>query len=76
MHCSENRQIPYGTSDAITTDRQSHALRGGYNSACATFDHGLYCTVLDAQWGSPVVSITNAVDALLESLTLTHGDGS
>ena len=64
---------PGGTVAAIT---KSLALRGGYDSTCGEFDPDLYHTVLDAQWGGSVVSVTNAGDVFLENLTLTHGDGS
>lgn len=39
-------------------------------------DPDMYQTVLDAQWGGSVISITNADDVMLQHLTLTHGDGS
>jgi hypothetical protein len=39
-------------------------------------DPELYETVLDAQWGGSVISITNADDVGLMHLTLTHGDGT
>ena len=52
-------------------------LRGGYGQSCGDddFDPGLHQTVLDAQWGGSVISITNAGDVTLQHLTLTHGDG-
>jgi len=66
---------PGGTVAAITKEL---VLRGAYNQPCgdSDFDPDLYQTVLDAQWGGSVISITNAGDVLLERLTLTHGDGS
>jgi hypothetical protein len=50
-------------------------LEGGYSPGFV-FDPDLYQTVLDAQWGGSVISITNAGDVLLHFLTLTHGDGT
>ena len=48
-----------GTVAVITKEL---ALRGGYDSTCAGFDPDLYHTILDAQWGGSVVSISNAGD--------------
>jgi len=66
--------IPGGTVAVIT---KQLTLRGGYGQPCgdADFDPDLYQTVLDAQWGGSVISITNAGDVMLQHLTLTHGDG-
>ncbi|MFQ6101356.1 MAG: choice-of-anchor Q domain-containing protein [Anaerolineae bacterium] len=63
---------PDGTVAAITKEL---ALHGGYDPTCAGFDPDLYQTVLDAQWGGSVISITNAGEVVLQHLTLTHGDG-
>ncbi|NIO69007.1 MAG: hypothetical protein GTN71_08220, partial [Anaerolineae bacterium] len=61
-----------GTVAVITKEL---VLEGGY-SPDFVFDPDLYQTVLDAQWGGSVISITNADDVLLHHLTLTHGDGA
>jgi hypothetical protein len=61
-----------GTVAVITKEL---VLEGGY-SPDFVFDPDLYQTVLDAQWGGSVISITNADDVLLHFLTLTHGDGA
>ena len=50
-------------------------IRGGYDPTCSGHDPDMYQTVLDAQWGGSVISITNAGDVFLQHLTLTHGDG-
>ena len=49
---------------------------GGFTPGLDGHDPGAYQTVLDAQWGGSVISITNAGDVLIEFLTLTHGDGT
>jgi hypothetical protein len=49
---------------------------GSYDPSFNTPDPEVYQTVLDAQWGGSVISITNAGDVLLMHLILTHGDGS
>jgi len=61
-----------GTVAVITKEL---VLEGGYSSPDFVFDPDLYQTVLDAQWGGSVISITDAGDVLLHHLTLTHGDG-
>jgi hypothetical protein len=62
-----------GTVAVITKEL---VLEGGYASDFRSHDPELYQTVLDAQWGSSVISITDASDVLLHHLTLTHGDGA
>jgi hypothetical protein len=62
-----------GTVAAITKPLM---LAGGFTPGLDGHDPGTYRTVLDAQWGGSVISITNAGDVLLEFLTLTHGDGT
>jgi hypothetical protein len=62
-----------GTVAVITKEL---VLEGGYSSPDFVFDPDLYQTVLDAQWGGSVISITDAGDVLLHHLTLTHGDGA
>jgi len=66
------------TSTAGTVAAISKGLRiiGGYASDLAGFDPAVYHTVLDAQWGGSVISITQAGDVMLLHLTLTHGDGT
>ncbi len=62
-----------GTVAAITKELR---IVGGYAPDLSSFDPGVYLTVLDAQWGGSVVSITDAGDVMLLNLTLTHGDGT
>ena len=66
------------TSTAGTVAAISKGLRiiGGYATDFAGFDPAVYHTVLDAQWGGSVISITQAGDVMLLHLTLTHGDGT
>jgi len=61
-----------GTVAVITKEL---VLEGGYSPGFV-FDPDLYQTVLDAQWGGSVISITDATDVLLHHLILTHGDGA
>lgn len=62
-----------GTVAVISKELQ---IVGGYSPDLSGFDPDLYPTVLDAQWGGSVVSITTAGDVVLLHLTLTHGDGT
>jgi hypothetical protein len=64
---------PAGTVAVITK-----ALRiiGGFAPDFSAHDPDMHQTVLDAQWGGSVISITNADDVLLMHLTLTRGDGT
>ena len=55
---------------------KSVILEGGYPADFSGHDPGLYHTVLDAQGGGSVISITNAGAVALQFLTLTHGDGT
>ena len=66
---------PAGT---VATINKELVMHGGYGQSCgdADFDPDLHQTVLDAQWGGSVISITDAGDVSLLHLTLTHGDGS
>jgi hypothetical protein len=66
---------PAGGTVAVIAGKEL-VIRGGYDSSCTIHDPGLYETVLDAQWGGSVISITNAGDVLLHHLTLTGGDGT
>ncbi|NIN63251.1 MAG: hypothetical protein GTO63_00750 [Anaerolineae bacterium] len=62
-----------GTVAAIT---KSLTIIGAYDPAFNGPDPDMYESVLDAQWGGPVISMTNAGDVLLQHLTLTGGDGA
>jgi hypothetical protein len=64
---------PGGTVAVITKELR---IFGGYAPDFGGFDPDMYHTVLDAQWGGSVISITNAGDVILMHLTLTHGDGT
>lgn len=64
---------PGGTVAVITKELR---IIGSFAPDFGIFDPDLYQTVLDAQWGGSVISITNAGDVMLQHLTLTHGDGT
>ena len=62
-----------GTVAAIT---KSLTIIGAFDPAFTDPDPDMYESVLDAQWGGSVISITNADDVRLMHLTVTHGDGT
>ncbi len=64
---------PGGTVAVITKELR---IIGSFAPDFGIFDPDLYQTVLDAQWGGSVISITNADEIMLMHLTLTHGDGT
>jgi len=63
---------PGGTVAVITKELR---IIGAFDPAFSGSDPDMYETVLDADWGGSVISITNAGDVFLQHLTLTHGDG-
>jgi len=73
IHIADGTYAPGGTVAAIT---KTLTLEGGYATDFSAHDPDLYHTVLDAQWGGSVISITNAGDVILHILTLTRGDGT
>jgi hypothetical protein len=62
-----------GTVAAI--DKQL-TITGTYAPDFSGYDPELYETILDAQWGGSVISMTNAGDVTLMHLSLTRGDGA
>jgi hypothetical protein len=66
----------FGSGGTVAVITKSLWLEGGYITSCGTHDPDLYHTVLDAQWGGSVVSMTNAGSVVLHILTLTRGDGT
>jgi len=62
-----------GTLAAIT---RGLSIVGGFAADFGSHDPAAYQTVLDAGWGGPVVSMTNAGDVTLLYLTLTRGLGA
>jgi hypothetical protein len=62
-----------GTVAEIT---KSVFIVGGHSPDFSGHDPDMYRTVLDAQWGGSVISITNAGEVLVDFLTITHGDGT
>jgi len=66
---------PAGTVAVIT---RVLTMRGGYGQSCSDedFDPDLHQTVLDAQRGGSVISITNVSHVQLFHLALTRGDGT
>jgi len=62
-----------GTLAAITKEL---SITGAYDPAFTAPDPDFYETVLDAQWGGSVISMTNAGNVILLHLTLTHGNGT
>jgi len=64
------------TAGTVAVITKSVILEGGYPADFSGHDPGLYQTVLDAQGGGSVISVTNAGAVTLQFLTLTHGDGN
>jgi hypothetical protein len=62
-----------GTVAVITKEL---TIDGAYDPAFTVPDPELYPTMLDANWGGSVISITNAGDVLLRHLIIAHGDGT
>lgn len=64
---------PGGTVAVITKELY---IIGAFDPAFSGSDPDMYETVLDADWGGSVISITNAGHIELYHLTLTNGDGT
>lgn len=64
----------YARHGTVATITKEMRIIGGFDPGFTHLD--LYPTVLDAEWGGSVISITNAGDVLLLHLILTHGDGT
>jgi len=73
IHIAGGTYSRVGTLAVIT---KTLWMWGCYDPAFTAPDPDLYQTVLDAQWGGSVISITNADEVGLMHLTLTHGDGT
>jgi len=73
IHVAGGTYTRTGTVASITREL---GIIGAFDPAFSGSDPELYETVLDADWGGSVISITNADDVLLLHLTLTHGDGT
>ncbi|MBN1139780.1 MAG: right-handed parallel beta-helix repeat-containing protein [Anaerolineae bacterium] len=71
LHVAGGEYTRVGTLAVITREL---SIVGGF---AADFGHNpaVYQTVLDAGWGGPVISITDAADVTLRHLTLTRGCG-
>jgi hypothetical protein len=67
----------YSVPGTVGTITQEVAIKGAFGLPNFVGpDPDMYHTVLDAQGGGPVISMTNAGDVLLQDLTLTRGDGT
>jgi hypothetical protein len=64
------------TTGTVAVITKGLAIIGAFGPSFSEPAPGLYQTVLDAEWGGSVISITNAGEVLLQFLTLTHGDGT
>jgi len=73
IHVAGGTYSRVGTLAVIT---KTLWMWGCYDPAFTAPDPDLYQTVLDAQWGGSVISITSAGEVGLMHLTLTHGNGS
>ena len=72
LHVAGGEYTRVGTLAVITREL---SIVGGFAADFGTHDPTLYQTVLDAEWGGPVISITHASDVTLLYLTLTRGNG-
>jgi hypothetical protein len=72
LHVAGGGYTRVGTLAVITKEL---SIVGGFAADFGTHDPALYQTVLDAEWGGPVISITLAGDVTLLYLTLTRGNG-
>lgn len=66
----------YSRTGTVAIITKSLTIIGAFDPAFGGADPDMYETVLDAQWGGSVISITNAGDVQLMHLTVTHGDGT
>jgi hypothetical protein len=73
IHVAGGAYARVGTLAAIT---KALSIVGGFAPDFGSHDPDAYQTVLDAEWGGPVISITNAGDVTLLYLTLTRGIGA
>ena len=71
------------TDDAGTVARivRDVTLRGGWDLSFTVQDPATYSTVLDAQWGGPVVvirgpTVFDPISPRVEGFVLTHGNGT
>ncbi|MGB3904987.1 MAG: hypothetical protein WBB22_08700 [Anaerolineae bacterium] len=66
----------YSRTGTVATITKSLAIIGAFDPAFGGADPDMYETVLDAEWGGSVISVTNAGDVMLQHLTVTQGDGT
>jgi hypothetical protein len=64
------------TAGTVAVITKGLRIIGAFDPAFETPDPDMYHTMLDAEWGGTVISITNAGDVLLQHLIIAHGDGS
>jgi len=73
IHVAGGVYTRVGTLAAIT---RGLSIVGGFSADFGSHDPVSYQTLLDAGWGGPVVSMTDASDVTLLYLTLTRGIGA
>ena len=66
----------YVNSGTVAEITQAVTITGAYDPAFTARNPDLYETILDAQWGGSVISMSNASQVALQYLTITHGDGT
>jgi hypothetical protein len=66
----------YSTTGSLGIIPQAVKIFGAYNSSFTSRDTQSHPTILDANWGGSVISITYAVGVGLDMLTLQHGNGA
>jgi hypothetical protein len=66
----------YTRTGTVAVITKGLTIVGAFDPAFNGSNPEMYHTVLDANWGGTVISITNAGDVLLQHLIVAHGDGT
>ena len=66
----------YSNSGTVAEITEPVTITGAYDPAFTAPNPHLYETILDAQWGGSVISMSNASQVTLQYLTITRGDGT
>jgi hypothetical protein len=65
-----------GSAGTVAVITKELRVIGAWTPDFTDLDPDMHETVLDAQWGGSVISITNAGDVLLQHLIVARGDGT
>jgi hypothetical protein len=64
------------TAGTVAVITKGLRIIGAFDPTFEAPDPDMYHTMLDAEWGGAVISITSAGDVLLQHLIIAHGDGT